>query len=112
MPKRYPSGAALRAGHHGLRRSAVAKDAVASRAHADGECPGQHRGLTERGDLDAWRIREPGCEVRPDRLEEEVAVGPQAASEDDELDVCDRADRHHVQCDPTRLLRDDLASER
>ena len=45
----------------------------------------------------------------PDRVEQQVAVGPDAASQHDQLDVCDGCERRDVQGDPACDLGNDRA---
>ena len=84
----------------------VHEHVVEGRAQADRERAVEHGGLAEARDLEPRRVRQPGGEQRPDRLEQQVAVRADAAAEHDEADVRDRRDRGDVQRDPARHLGD------
>ena len=62
--------------------------------------PDEHRRLAQARHLDARRVGNPLREQLPDGLEQEVAVRPETAAEDDELDVGDGGDRSDVKRDP------------
>ena len=60
--------------------------------------------LPRLGHLDQRWIGEPSRKEAPHRLEQEVAVGPQAATEDHEADVGDGRDGGDVQSDAASRL--------
>ena len=75
---------------------------------ADSDGAGQNRRIAESRGLDSRRHRQPGGELRPDPVVEEVAaVRADPAAEDDEPDIGHRGDRRDVQRDPACLLVDD-----
>ena len=83
---------------------------LARRLEADGQRSGQNGGFSQRRDLDPRREREPFGKHSPNRIEQEVTVGGDAAAEHDELDIRHCGDRSDVQRDPARDLADDLPS--
>src|SRR5205085_8228961 len=101
---------------HGTRGALSAPDAVsatehilAGGLHADREGSGQDGSLAEGRDLEPGRERKPFGELATNRVEQEVAVGTDAASEDDQLDIRNGGEGRDVQGDPACDLADDGA---